>query len=503
MWFALGALLACAIATFYIFVKQCQSYWEKRGVPFDKPMFFFGSMLNTTLGRETLFQTITKIYNKFPDCKYVGFYKFLANAVIIQDPDLLNEMLVKDFQHFSDNEIVVDEKVDYIMSKNLFVLKGHKWKSTRSLLSPMFSSGKLKYVFPLSKEVSERMTNYLKREIESNRGKCIDGNTLCQRFTIDNVASCAFGLDAKAFEGETKFTMIVKGFNDASYINAIKFLLIFMFPKLNNYLKIKFFKDEVETYLTGVVGETLRYRKENNIKRNDFLDQIASLREKSMEFPFTDRDIVAQGAGFFIDGVGTSSGFASYVLTEIGLHPEVQKKVRDEIKKVKAAHGGELTYEGLSEMTYLECVINETLRMDNPVGGMLKVCTKTYTLPEVSETNKTRLVLNPGDAVMAPVDGFNFNPNYFPDPHKFKPERFLDKNKDDLIKNTFIPFGMGPRHCIGMRFALLQIKMIVVSTIECYQLDINEKMLPLEVHPTAFLKAPLKGFWFDFSKLPE
>lgn len=141
--------------------------------------------------------------------------------------------------------------------------------------------------------------------------------------------------------------------------------------------------------------------------------------------------------------------------------------------------------------------------MDNPVGGMLKVCTKTYTLPEVSETNKTRLVLNPGDAVMAPVDGFNFNPNYFPDPHKFKPERFLDKNKDDLIKNTFIPFGMGPRHCIGMRFALLQIKMIVVSTIECYQLDINEKMLPLEVHPTAFLKAPLKGFWFDFSKLPE
>lgn len=202
------------------------------------------------------------------------------------------------------------------------------------------------------------MIKYLAKEIDANRGSCMDGKLLCHKYTIDNVASSAFGLDAKAFEGETKFRMVVQGFNDVSFLNSVKFLLLFMFPNLNKFLKIRFFKKEVEDYLTEVVSETLRYRKENNIVRNDFFDQIAALKEKSTEIPFTDRDVVAQGGGFFVDGVETSASVASFVLTEIGLHPEVQKKTREEIKKVKAAHDGKLTYEGLNEMHYLDCVIN-------------------------------------------------------------------------------------------------------------------------------------------------
>lgn len=282
----------------------------------------------------------------------------MNRAVLIRDPELINEMLLKDFQHFASNDIVVDEKIDYIMSKNIFVLRGHKWKATRSLMSPMFTSGKLKNIFPQSKMVSERMANYIGKEIDANRSKCIEGKALCQKYTIDNVASVAFGLDAKTFEGETKFKLVAEAFADKSYWNAIKFLLIFMFPSSNKVLKLKIFREEIETYLTGVVSETLKYRKENNIVRNDFLDQIAALKEKSVDFPFTDRDIVAQGAGFFLDGVETSSNVASYTLSELGRHQDVQRKLREEIRKVKATHGGELTYEGLQEMTYLDCVVN-------------------------------------------------------------------------------------------------------------------------------------------------
>lgn len=103
--------------------------------------------------------------------------------------------------------------------------------------------------------------------------------------------------------------------------------------------------------------KTIKYREENKIVRNDYLDLLISLKSKPTKFGFNDEDVVAQAATFWLDGFETSSIAISFTLYELASNPDVQEKLREEIKNTIAKHNGELTYDIIQEMTYLDQVV--------------------------------------------------------------------------------------------------------------------------------------------------
>lgn len=109
------------------------------------------------------------------------------------------------------------------------------------------------------------------------------------------------------------------------------------------------------------------------------------------------------------------------------------------------------------------------------------------------------MTIDKGTSILLPVYGLHHDLKYHQDPDKFKPERFLEGN---MMNYTFMPFGEGPRSCIGKRLGILQVKLGVAYILHNYEISLNERTkLPLEYEPNNALTAPLGGIWLNFKKI--
>ncbi|KAJ3651620.1 hypothetical protein Zmor_017647 [Zophobas morio] len=180
-------------------------------------------------------------------------------------------------------------------------------------------------------------------------------------------------------------------------------------------------------------------------------------------------EITAQSFVFFLAAFETSSSTMSWAMYELAKNPHIQQKVRDEINTVVARCGGKLTYEGIQEMKYLSQVVDETLRKYPPGAALNRRCTQDYKVPDHD------IIIKQGTRVFIPVLGIHYDEEYYPDPEKFDPERFNEENIRSRPQYAYIPFGEGPRICIGLRFGLMQSKVGLASLLMKHKFALNEK----------------------------
>ena len=146
---------------------------------------------------------------------------------------------------------------------------------------------------------------------------------------------------------------------------------------------------------------------------------------------------------------------------------------------------GEIDYDVLSKLPYLDAVISETLRKYPPVQRLERTSTQSYQIPNTS------IVINKGDVVYVPVYAIHHDEEYYPDPEKFIPERFLPENRHKIKPFTYLPFGSGPRNCIGMRFGLLEAKLALAKIITKYKfVKSANTQVPLEFLPFRGILTP-------------
>ncbi|KAJ8984450.1 hypothetical protein NQ317_012514 [Molorchus minor] len=142
----------------------------------------------------------------------------------------------------------------------------------------------------------------------------------------------------------------------------------------------------------------------------------------------------------------------------------------------------------------------ESLRLHPPLAFLSKTCTERHVLESTNpEYAPLKVTIEPDTPMILPVMGLQLDPKYFPEPEKFIPERF---SKDNSYSYVYLPFGVGPRACIGQRFGLLQIKIGLAQLIKKFKISINEKT-PSQVDylPFYFLLFPKGGIWLDFKKI--
>jgi len=187
-----------------------------------------------------------------------------------------------------------------------------------------------------------------------------------------------------------------------------------------------------------------------------------SEKKQFLNKSLTEDEINAQCWVFLLAGFETTAttlGFMSYALA---LHPECQEKL---YKEVVTAMGSEkeISYEDLHRLPYLDACISETLRVYPPVSRLEREVNQDFKLGE------SEIKLLKGQVVEIPVYAIHHSEEYFKDADHFIPERFLPENRNQIIPYTYLPFGTGPRNCIGMRFALMEIKLAIAHIIIRYR----------------------------------
>lgn len=256
----------------------------------------------------------------------------------------------------------------------------------------------------------------------------------------------------------------------------------------------------MDRWFRKLVYEVIRQRKEGEVKRQDLFQAMYDSVTQNGTIADNMDELVGHSVTFLTEGFETSSTMMSYFLYELASNQHIQDRVLNEIDCVLKEYDGKLTDEAVQKLVYMERAMHETLRMHSPVFTITKVCTKEFELPTQYEAGK-RVTMPIGMSAIIPVNAIHYDPEYYPDPFKFDPDRFLDENRKARHRYAFLAFGEGPRICLGMKFGLNQSKIGMATLLSKYRVKQSAKQeLPLEISRKSFLLAAKNGIWVTFEE---
>ncbi|KAF6214471.1 hypothetical protein GE061_009214 [Apolygus lucorum] len=472
------------------------NFFSDRNIPYLPGLWPLGSSMKVAFLRKHYGSVWTEMYHKLAPHKIGGLFMYGKPIVMVRDLDYINRVYVTDFSHFVDRGFTVDEKKDPL-DGHMFFLSGDKWKYLRNKLSPIFTSGKLKWMFEQMKGSSDKFVTAFEKKIPLGKDTCLKEDFA--RFTTDVISSCAFGIESNAMgDPDSKMREMGKKFFDPNLSEMFKFFARFTFPALLALFKIRTTSLELTNFFVGLVKQTMSHRMSTGYVRKDFIQLLLELKQKgyvevadkdeeqngnhkekkngsfdALNGSNAQKEVIALDDGvlaaqlfvFFIAGFETTASTLHYATYLLSVNQSCQDKAREEARKCYEKNG-EFTYDSLKELQYIENCVNETLRLMPPVPMNFRVCTKDYTFPNGTHIEK-------GQSILLPTIAIHYDPKIFPEPEKFIPDRF----DGSIEKGSYAPFGDGPRICIGKRFAVVEIKLTLAKLL------LNYKFLPAASKP--------------------
>ncbi|XP_076996613.1 cytochrome P450 3A4-like isoform X3 [Tamandua tetradactyla] len=412
---------------FYRYGIYAFKTFKKLGIPGPTPLPFLGTVLAYRKGFWHFDMTCFKKYGKM-----WGFYDGQQPVLAIMDPSMIKTVLVKECYSTFTNRRVIGP-VGF-MKHAISVSKDEHWKRLRTLLSPTFTSGKLKEMFPIIGQYGDVLVKNLRKEAE--KGKPVTLKDVFGAYSMDVITSTSFGVNIDSLNNPQD-----------PFVQNVKKLLKF------NFLDPLIF-----------------------LHRVDFLQLLIdsqNSQETESHKALTDLELIAQSIIFIFAGYETTSSVLSFLMYELATHPDVQKKLQEEIDAA-LPNKAPATYNALVQMEYLDMVVNETLRIFPIAGRIERVCKKDVEI--------NRVIIPKGTVVMIPSYVIHQDPDIWSKPEEFHPERFSKENKENIDPYTYMPFGAGPRNCIGMRFALMSLKMALVSVLQHFSFKpCKETQIPVKL----------------------
>ena len=351
----IGTLLLIISVLTFLYVKKKHQYFSDNGIPSAPGYFPLGSSIiwKCFTGQQSILQAAEDLSDDFPKSKAFGFYKALGEPVLVfKDLELARRIMTKDFEHFIDrNFLNIHPEANKYTALFLVNIKGEHWRSIRNLLTPMFTSSKLKSIMPLLHTNAENLTKYLEEKANSTDPN-MDCKDTFQRLTIENLGNLGCGFQANVLNGNEdnifyKQAMILSGSAAPPVISVLKFVFSLVFPNAAYHLRVNPFDEAAFNFFVGIVRKSMADRKNNNFRRNDFIDlMLDSVKEMEVENDnnsqiLTDDDIeafiVSNALQIFFVGNDTTSGALALIMLNLALHQDVQEKLYNEIK-VRLCH---------------------------------------------------------------------------------------------------------------------------------------------------------------------
>ncbi|XP_070556745.1 cytochrome P450 3A5-like [Ptychodera flava] len=496
-------LTIIVLTLLYLFSTWTYSTFKTLGIPGPTPWPIVGNTLQLSAGVYKMDVEWAKKYGKV-----IGTYEGRTPVLLLADPEICKQICVKNFTSFYNRRrlAIMNKPLD----SGLTMLINENWKNKRNTLTPAFSGSKMRLMSPIVNMAADDLVKILRKHSED--GTPIQCKALFGCYVVDAIASTGFGVEVNSQEQPDH--PFIKNIKEAFSFGVLRraSLLLFFIPFLVPVLKwfnIGLFRTKNLKYFTDLTEESAEIRKSQDpsTKRVDFLQLMLDAHDVYEQYikeshteedeygvklvkdgksdtndfhkGFTTEEMLGQSLIFFLAGYETTSTLMSYVAYSMATNPDIQEKLCTEIDDVMA-NNEEPSYNVVSKMPYLDMIVCETLRMYPPSLRFDRECNEDVTIAGIN--------IKKGMYVAVSIYAIHHNPEFYPEPEKFIPERFTKEEKEKRHPYAWLPFGAGPRNCIGMRFALLEAKIALVRIFRDFTLEpCAETVIPIQLGKTGFL----------------
>ncbi|XP_042576059.1 cytochrome P450 3A30-like [Cyprinus carpio] len=480
-------LVLLVLTLLYIYGVWPHGFFKKLGIPGPRPWPFFGTFLSYTKGFFNFDMECAKKYGKV-----WGIYDGRLPILMVTDLEMIKVIMVKECYSTFTNRRETNAGLAGPFSDGISVVKDERWKRIRSSLSPYFTSGRLKEIFPIAVTHADR---FIKNMQKKDHAPPVKVKEVVAPYSLDVVTSSSFSVDIDSINNaDDPFATNIKKFLKFSLFSPL-FLILALFPSIANLLGkmgISLFSRSSMEFFYNVLKKIKdEHNKESN-GRVDFLQLMLQNQIPGDHFGdtdeqpakgLTDHEILSQSFIFILGGYETTSTTLTFLLYNLATNPDCLEKLVKEID-TNFPPDTPITYDALMKMDYLEMAINESMRLLPTAPRLERVCKKTVELNGVTIPKDTLVAI--------PTYVLYRDPQLWDSPDEFRPERFSPESKSEINQYIFMPFGLGPRNCIGMRFAQMIMKLLVVKLLQNFSMETcKETQIPLELNALFQPKVPI------------
>jgi cytochrome P450 family 6 len=272
LWTCLAWIAVTVYGLNYILMTR----WSRRGFAQLDPTFLIGDIGQLLMGKKSIaFFLHEKCLATKKNSRALGLYFSLRANLLINDPLLIQDILIRDFNNFHDRPFYVDEKKNPLTG-HLFSLPGQKWRDLRVKLTPAFTTGKLKGMFPIINDCAKVLETYLVKNVEKGIVEHELGD-LFTRYTTNIISSVAFGIENDCInERDHIFYQISKKISKPSFKKGISDILAMFVP----FVSIRAVDQEIEDFFFSIVEQTIEHREKTNFSRKDFMQLMIELKNQ-------------------------------------------------------------------------------------------------------------------------------------------------------------------------------------------------------------------------------
>lgn len=372
----------------------------------------------------------------------------LTPACLITNPDYIEEVLK------NRNDFIKSRgfrTLKSLLGEGLLSAEGESWFWQRRLAQPVFHQKRIN-------SYSQTMVDYTNKMLQTWRdGETHDIHADMMRLTLEIVMKCIFNAEVDAGEAKVVANALDVAMHWFESKRRQNFLVWEWFPRPEN---IRYRHAIAE--MDEAIYKLIQQRRHSNEKTNDLLSMLMEAKDEQTLQQMDDKLLRDEVATLMLAGHETTANALSWTWMLLSQNPEARSKLQSELNQV--LQGKLPTLEDLGQLVYTQQVIKESMRLYPPVallGREAAVNTQIgdYEIPQ-------------GTSIMMSQWVMHRHPKYFENPEAFQPERWTEELEKQLPKGVYIPFGDGPRICIGKGFAQMEAALLLATIAQKFQIDL-------------------------------
>ncbi|MEM8909110.1 MAG: cytochrome P450 [Bacteroidota bacterium] len=410
-------------------------------------------------------------------CLYMGGKE---KAIMTSNPHIIQHVLQKNHRNYRKSAIQVDQLAHFI-GKGLLTSEGAYWLQQRRLIQPGFHRNRLAGLVEIMLTEIDLFLDQLSAKADGKQTIDIAQVMLEMAFIIVAKSLFSTGVEKQVLDQLSHNITAIQSY----VIRQIRQPYLLPWFKLT---KAKQQHEQLAHRSNRIILDIIHQRRQSQTRPDDLLEMLLDARYEDTGTGMNDQQLLEESLILFVAGHETSANALAWTWYLLGQHPEVVQQIREEFNQVLGDRRPQ--FSDLPQLAYLQRVIQESMRLFPPAWITDRV---------PIQTDQVQGFEFPKDMIVGLyIYGVHHDPKYWPNPHQFDPSRFEKARIKERPAYAYLPFGGGPRQCIGNNFAMMEIQLILIRMLQRFDLSLVPNQ-DIQLYPMITLR-PKQGIFVTMKK---